>query len=81
MIVNVNELRGRRATMGYTMEELAKQMGLSRPNLSKKMKDESGSLLTLAEAIRLCIILKIKNPGEYFYAFKERQSEQKTTDK
>jgi transcriptional regulator with XRE-family HTH domain len=62
--------------MGYTYDDMAKFMGISRPNVMKKMKDESGNSITLAEAAKLCIILKINNPGEYFYAFKERQSNQ-----
>ena len=67
-MLNVSKIRGRMAELGVTQKEIAKEMNLAAPTVSKKLNQIRP--MNLDEAEKLAQILKISNNefGEYFFA-------------
>ena len=73
-MVNVQKLKGRRVELGFTVDELAKKMGMSRRTLSKKLSDKSGDGITVKEIDALSAILGITDYEDYFFAKDVREA-------
>jgi transcriptional regulator with XRE-family HTH domain len=73
-MVNVQKLKGRRVELGYTVDELAKKMGMCRRTLSKKLSDKSGDGITVREIHEISEILGITDYEDYFFAKDVREA-------
>lgn len=65
---NISKLKGKIAEKGINQEKLAKEAGMDRSTLSRKMK--TGEAFTIGEANKIALILKLsKNEAmEIFFA-------------
>lgn len=64
-MVRVNELKKLINKRGYTMKEIAYLLGLSSRILENRLEN---GVLGSEDIEKMRIILKIKNPGEIFFA-------------
>lgn len=64
-MVNVNKLRGLMVEHGYTYQEVAEKLQISRHTLYSKMKTGNFSSGEMSALVR---ILAIKDPVEIFFA-------------
>jgi DNA-binding XRE family transcriptional regulator len=74
-MVNINMLRAQMALYGYTIEKLAKEIGVSSKTLSTKLNN-SPEKFTQKEMEELVRTLKIENPTNIFFATKLRKTQQ-----
>jgi DNA-binding XRE family transcriptional regulator len=68
-------LRAQMALHGYTIEKLAKEIGVSSKTLSTKL-NSSPEKFTQKEMEELVRTLKIENPTNIFFATKLRDTQQ-----
>ena len=68
MKFNHSKLIGRMRELGFTQEQLAKAIGMSRATLGEKLKGRF--YFTTKEIYRICKVLNIdlKDIGDYFFA-------------
>lgn len=59
-------LKSARVNAGYTQEEVAKLMGVSKPTVVKWEKDDTGKDITIKNLERLCNLYKRKI-GDIFF--------------
>lgn len=65
--MNVNKLRGKIVENGLNVSALAKQLGMDRSTLYRKINND-GDTLTIKEANRICELLDLK-PDEAMAIF------------
>lgn len=73
--MNANKLKGRMAERGMTQSILAKKCGMSSNSLSRKLLKKRE--FTLSEVIRICDVLSIDNPTEFFFNTKSQKCNEK----
>lgn len=64
-MIKINELKGIMVSRGYTQEMLAKELGITRGTLGKKMKR---GVFRSDEIKKMIKILEIENPYYIFFA-------------
>lgn len=67
MILNCQKIKARIVELGTNQDEVAARMGITRTTLNSKINDTTGKRLTLDDICKLCNILQIDNPQQYFY--------------
>jgi DNA-binding XRE family transcriptional regulator len=66
-MINTQKLKGIRVEKGYTVEQLAKSMGLTSKTMSVKLNDKTGKNLTVPEVEMLVALLQISNFQDVFF--------------
>jgi DNA-binding XRE family transcriptional regulator len=66
-MINTQKLKGIRVERGYTVEQLAKSMGLTSKTMSVKLNDKTGKNLTVPEVEMLVTLLQISNFQDVFF--------------
>lgn len=61
-----NQIKSYLSLKGYTIEKLAREIGMSTASLSAKINGKRE--FTVSEAKRLCDSLDIHNPADVFFA-------------
>lgn len=67
MILNCQKIKARIVEIGTNQSEVAAEMGIDRSTLNSKINDPEGKRLTLDDIFKICNILQIDNPQQYFY--------------
>lgn len=63
--MNANLLRAKMKELGKTQEEVAVASGISKNSLSRKLNGKRD--FRLSEVERICVVLKIEDPGPVFF--------------
>lgn len=64
-MTSTNKLKGKITEMGYNQESIAKKLGISTASLNYKVNNKRP--FNSDEMFKLCDILEIDNPKEYFF--------------
>lgn len=64
-MVNSNKLKGAYTSLGYTQEDVAKQLNISHNSFCMKVNNKSE--FKANEILKLCLLLNISNTNEIFF--------------
>lgn len=65
MTKRFNKVRGRMAELGIKQYQLAKDLGMTNGQLSRRLNEQTD--FTLDEVIAICKLLNITDPTPYFF--------------